>query len=90
MNQLLVVVVIALVVLVAWREVRHAIYRSGHKFTDGDLSKARHDSVARSRSVISGKVQEHLAPLLPEMLEQFNPKDARFIGTPIDFIVFRP
>jgi predicted Holliday junction resolvase-like endonuclease len=33
-------------------------------------------------------VQEHLAPLFPEFLNQFNPKDTRFLGTPLDFIVF--
>jgi predicted Holliday junction resolvase-like endonuclease len=33
-------------------------------------------------------VQEHLAPLFPQFLSQFNPKDARFLGTPLDFIVF--
>jgi predicted Holliday junction resolvase-like endonuclease len=37
---------------------------------------------------VSGKVQEHLAPLFPACLSQFNPKDARFLGTPLDFVVF--
>ena len=38
--------------------------------------------------MISGKVQEHLAPLFPEFIAQFNPKDARFLGSPLDFVVF--
>ena len=45
-------------------------------------------TIDKSRSVVSGKVQEHLAPLFPEFLNQFNPKDTRFLGTPLDFIVF--
>jgi predicted Holliday junction resolvase-like endonuclease len=33
-----------------------------------------------------GKVQEQLIPYLPDF--PFNPKDARFIGSPVDFVVF--
>lgn len=33
-------------------------------------------------------MQEYLAPLLPEFVSRFNPRDARFLGTPIDFVVF--
>jgi len=46
----------------------------------------RRDAVQRSRAVTAGKVYEQLAPWLPDF--DFNPKDARFLGTPIDFIVF--
>lgn len=88
MTALLVVALIFAIAVIAWQRNRQASYRAGHKWSDDDLSSARHDSVNRSRSVVSGKVQEHLAPLCPEFLEQFNPKDARFLGTPIDFVVF--
>lgn len=88
MNALLVIALIAAVGAFAWLLVQHAAYRLRHKWTDADLENARHDSVNRSRSVVSGKVQEHLAPICPEFLEQFNPKDARFLGTPVDFVVF--
>ena len=46
----------------------------------------RQDAINRSRSVIVGKVTEHLVPYLPAF--SWNPKDARFIGSPIDFLVF--
>jgi predicted Holliday junction resolvase-like endonuclease len=36
--------------------------------------------------VVAGKATEHLAPLLPGF--DFDPRDARFLGSPIDFIVF--
>lgn len=49
-------------------------------------AEIRQDAVARSQSVILGRVSEHIAPYLPEF--EFNPRDARFIGNPIDFIVF--
>lgn len=46
----------------------------------------RQDAVKRSQSVIVGKVTEHVVPFLPDF--PWNPKDARFIGAPIDFLVF--
>jgi predicted Holliday junction resolvase-like endonuclease len=46
----------------------------------------RRDTLDRSRAVTIGKVAEHLAPIIPEF--SYNLKDARFIGTPVDFIVF--
>lgn len=76
--------VVVIVILVA----RDAIYRSNHRYTGGDLESARRDALIRSRNVVSGKVQEHLVPFFPEFLELFNPRDARFLGSPIDFVVF--
>ena len=81
----LLIVALAGVVVVAWRY--HA-YKLRHPYTDDDLRRARHDNISRSRHVVAGKVQEYLAPLFPEFISQFNPKDARFVGTPLDFIVF--
>lgn len=46
----------------------------------------RQDAIDRSRAVIAGKITEHFIPYLPDF--PFNPKDARFIGTPIDMVVF--
>lgn len=46
----------------------------------------RQDAIQKSQSVIAGKVTEHFVPYLPEF--KYNPKDARFLGTPIDFVIF--
>ena len=46
----------------------------------------RRDAIQRSAAVISGRVHEQLVPHLPGF--EFNPKDARFLGSPVDFIVF--
>jgi predicted Holliday junction resolvase-like endonuclease len=46
----------------------------------------RKDSVNRSRSTLKGKIAEQIAPLLPDF--GFNPADARFIGSPVDYIIF--
>jgi len=46
----------------------------------------RKDSVNRSRSTLKGKIAEQMAPVLPEFA--FHPADARFIGSPVDYIIF--
>jgi predicted Holliday junction resolvase-like endonuclease len=49
-------------------------------------SDIRADAVRRSSAVVSGKVTEHLAPYMAAF--PFDPRDARFLGTPVDLIVF--
>ncbi|MFA6363284.1 Holliday junction resolvase-like protein [Methanoregula sp.] len=46
----------------------------------------RKDSVNRSRSTLKGKIAEQMAPLLPSF--EYLPADARFIGAPVDYIIF--
>jgi predicted Holliday junction resolvase-like endonuclease len=46
----------------------------------------RQDAVQRSLAVTTGKVYEQLLPYLPDF--PFNPKDVRFLGSPVDFVVF--
>jgi predicted Holliday junction resolvase-like endonuclease len=46
----------------------------------------RKDSVNRSRSTLKGKIAEQMAPVLPDFC--YNPADARFIGSPVDYIIF--
>jgi len=54
--------------------------------------KARHsreirqDAILRSQATIAGQVHEQLLPFLPEFT--FNPKDARFLGSPVDLVIF--
>jgi len=46
----------------------------------------RQNAIDKSASVTMGKMTEHMVPYLPGF--GFNPADARFIGSPIDLIVF--
>ena len=48
--------------------------------------RIRREAVERSRAVLKGKIGEQMAPLLPEF--RYEPADARFIGSPVDYIVF--
>ena len=61
---------------------RNDLERWKMEYTD----EIRKDSISRSRSTLKGKISEQMAPLLPEF--PFSPADARFIGNPIDFVVF--
>ncbi len=47
---------------------------------------ARDDSVKRSRSSLSGRFLEQLAPNFPDF--PYEPTDLRFLGTPVDYVVF--
>lgn len=42
--------------------------------------------IKQSKAVIKGKVTEHLVPWMDGF--DFNPSDARFLGSPIDLIIF--
>lgn len=46
----------------------------------------RQSSLTASRSAIKGSVSEQLLPLLPGL--KYSPGDMRFIGAPIDYIIF--
>lgn len=50
--------------------------------------KIREDAIKRSSSVIKGKIAEQLAPIYKFDKIGVNPNDARFLGDPVDYIVF--
>jgi len=46
----------------------------------------RLDAAQHSHAVTVGKIYEQMVPYLPEF--RWNPKDVRFVGAPVDFLVF--
>ncbi len=50
------------------------------------LTSAQKRSVNTSRAVLKGKMAEQLAPIMPEF--QYLPSDAKFLGDPVDYVVF--
>ncbi len=46
----------------------------------------RKEALERSRAVLKGRIGEQMAPLLPQF--KYEPSDARFIGSPVDYVVF--
>jgi predicted Holliday junction resolvase-like endonuclease len=50
------------------------------------IPEIRDNAIKQSRAVLSGQFSEQLAPFLPDF--PYKPTEARFIGKPIDFVVF--
>lgn len=85
--------------LASWKEreleqIRGQLWQTAQSQADARLERwrveaegeIRADAVRRSSAVVSGKVSEHLAPYMGAF--PYNPKDARFLGTPVDLLVF--
>ena len=52
-----------------------------------DMEKRfREDALARSRAVLKGSLAEQLAPMFDVF--GYDPSDARFIGDPVDYVIF--
>lgn len=49
-------------------------------------ARIREDAIFRSRAVTSGKIHEQLIPYLPDF--PYNARDIRFLGSPVDLVVF--
>lgn len=76
--------------LLAWRVLARRIEPWTRALLDGWLAEeaelAGADAVVRSRAVLRGRAAEQLAPVLGDF--PFDPADARFLGNPVDFVVF--
>ena len=53
---------------------------------EAELDSIRAEAIKRSRSVLTGTFSEQIAPYLPGF--RYSPTEIRFIGKPVDFIVF--
>ncbi len=89
MSEPVLVAVAALAVLALLRiAIAHVRYRARFRYGEAELEAARRDAARRSRSVRGGRAAEQLAPLAPPFCERFDPADARFLGAPVDYVVF--
>jgi len=87
--------IVALIIgfILGWLFMRgqiHAIearYRADlERWKAESAAEIRKDSVNRSRSTLKGRIAEQMAPMLPSF--GYLPADARFIGSPVDYIIF--
>jgi predicted Holliday junction resolvase-like endonuclease len=63
----------------------YADFRAGHARL---LKEAREWSTRQSQSVLLGNATEQIAPMVPMFCARFSPSDARFLGVPIDYVIF--
>lgn len=57
-----------------------------NKYWEENIDYHRKDAINRSRAVLGGQFSEQLAPFLPDF--RYSPTECKFIGKPIDLIVF--
>lgn len=79
-----VIVLIAVIFLYMGYRLGRIMARFGEQ---ARLPGIRREAAARSRSVLAGQFSEQLAPFLPDF--PYSATEARFLGKPVDFIVFR-
>lgn len=78
----------AIVFFVAFKLGRLAGRRAEERdWKENRLDAVVRDRIKRSRAVLGGQFSEQLAPYLPDF--PFAPNECRFIGKPIDLLVFR-
>lgn len=80
----------AILILVVWLSERRRDQRRIQQLLqehEQGLADARRESVEKSRSTLKGRIAEQIAPLLPGF--PYLPAEARFLGDPVDYIVFR-
>ena len=82
-------IVVAVVAIAALRREKRATQsRIEQLLVEGpkEIQAARAESLEHSRYSLKGKIAEQLAPLAKGF--PYLPSDARFIGSPIDYVVF--
>ena len=80
------VVVVILAILINNYIVRLLYQKRFRDWRETELAKARKDAVSQSRAVLGGKFTEQLVPFFPDF--RYDPTEVRFIGSPIDMVVF--
>lgn len=87
---IIVVILAIIVVILTIRERRiKRNYEDENRNLKESIPRERADAVKQSRSTLKGKIGEQMSPLFPEFYSKYEPADARFIGSPIDYIIFK-
>ena len=86
------IIIIFLIVLLIGLAIAYSLgKRNGifqrDKYWEGELPTQRKEAIMQSRAVIGGQFTENLAPYLPDF--PFLPTECRFVGKPVDFVVFK-
>ena len=86
-NTVILLVILLIVVFIAFKVGSKVGSARKHREWELALPDYRKDAIVRSRSVIGGQFAENLAPFLPKF--PFLPTECKFLGKPIDLIVFK-
>ncbi len=80
-----ILIVLGILLIGFWLGKKYGLVRAKMEWQK-QLPAEREDAVQRSRAVLSGQFSEQLAPYLPDF--PYKPTEVRFLGKPIDFVVF--
>lgn len=88
MINILVSVIVFLIGLIIayWVGYKFGAFRK-NKYWEAELPAHRKQAILKSRAVLGGQFSEQLAPYLPDF--KYLPTECRFVGKPIDFLVFK-
>jgi predicted Holliday junction resolvase-like endonuclease len=89
-----VTVVVAILIIVLSNFIVRLVYEKRFRdWRDGaivqwqeEMEQVRKNAVTQSRAVLGGKFTEQMVPYFPDF--RYDPTEVRFIGSPIDMIVF--
>ena len=82
--ELIVVIVLFIIILYIGYLIGKFVSKKEH---EEKIPEIREEAIKQSRAVLSGQFSEQIAPYLPDF--PYKPTEARFIGKPIDFVVFK-
>jgi predicted Holliday junction resolvase-like endonuclease len=89
-----IIVVVAILIIILSNYIMRIMY--ARRFRDwqdeallqwqAEMEQARKSAVQQSRAVLGGKFTEQMVPYFPDF--KYDPTEVRFIGSPVDMIVF--
>ena len=90
------VIILIILLAVAWSELagarrelssirREMDFRVEQKVAEAE-DRIREEALRRGRATLKGRVAEQVVPFLEEF--RYNPSNAKFIGSPIDYVIF--
>ncbi|MGD0795731.1 MAG: Holliday junction resolvase-like protein [Dehalococcoidales bacterium] len=84
---IIITTVIAVIVVLVSILITHLVYEKRFRdWRDEEIAEIRKSAVTQSRAVLGGKFTEQMVPFFPDF--KYDPTEVRFIGSPIDMIVF--
>jgi predicted Holliday junction resolvase-like endonuclease len=86
-NTITIIILLLIGMIIAYYIGSKVGHAKREKYWISELPNHRKDAILRSRAVLGGQFSEQLAPFLPNF--PYNPNECRFIGKPIDLIVFK-
>jgi predicted Holliday junction resolvase-like endonuclease len=80
------VVIAVLVVLLSIFITRLVYEKRFREWQESEAEELKTTAIKQSRAVLGGKFTEQLVPFFPDF--KYDPTEVRFIGSPIDMVVF--